>query len=122
LEQVFVLGSSKWVEGQNSARVLNRLRDGLPHFERVVVLMDPDVSGRQGRNILEAAFPGRFWHAFLPAQLATSVTATRQNYNSSYCTEIFRRVVGLEMATAFNDLSILYISSPIQVTAPPLLD
>lgn len=77
MEQVFVLGSSKWVEGHNSARVLDSLRDGLPSFERVVVLMDPDVSGRQGRNILEAAFPGQLLHAFLPAQLATSVIATR---------------------------------------------
>jgi 5S rRNA maturation endonuclease (ribonuclease M5) len=77
--QVFVLGSSKWVEGQNAARVFDSLREGLPHFRKVVVLMDPDVAGRQGRNILEAAFPGQFWHAFLPAHLATSVAPTRQD-------------------------------------------
>jgi len=76
-EQVFVLGSSKWIEGKNSARILESLRHGLPQFERIVVLMDPDVAGRQGRNALEAEFPGQFWHAFLPVQLATSVKASR---------------------------------------------
>jgi len=76
-DAVFVLGSSKWIEGKNSARILESLRHGLPQFERIVVLMDPDVAGRQGRNALEAEFPGQFWHAFLPVQLATSVKASR---------------------------------------------
>lgn len=72
-----MLGSSTWVDGKNAERVLHNLAQGLPRFSRAVVLLDPDVAGRQGRDKLEARFPGRLWHAFMPVPLATAVKSTK---------------------------------------------
>ena len=43
---------------------------------RPVLLLDPDVAGRQARTLLAAQLPDA-WHAFVPAHLATAATANR---------------------------------------------
>ncbi len=73
---VFVLGSASTA---GSAATLARLRElsaARRHAAGVVVLLDPDVAGRQARLALDMALPG-CRHAFVPAALATSVHATR---------------------------------------------
>ncbi len=73
---VFVLSSASTA---GSAATLARLRElsaARHHAAGVVVLLDPDVAGRQARLALDMALPG-CRHAFVPAALATSVRATR---------------------------------------------
>ncbi len=40
----------------------------------MLLLLDPDVAGRQARNILTAALP-EVWHAFVPAPVAVAAEA-----------------------------------------------
>ena len=75
--QVLVLGSSTSTAGAQHSSVYALLEKGLRVLERVYVLLDPDVAGRQARGQLETMFPSQFWHAFVPAHLATSAQASR---------------------------------------------
>lgn len=43
-------------------------------YRGVLLLLDPDVAGRQARNILTAALP-EVWHAFVPAPVALAAEA-----------------------------------------------
>jgi ribonuclease M5 len=42
----------------------------------LILLMDPDVAGRQARRALDDHLPGCL-HAFLPSPLATAAAATK---------------------------------------------
>jgi len=73
---IFVLGSASTA---GSAVTLARLRElsaAQHHAAGVVVLLDPDVAGRQARLALDMALPG-CRHAFVPAAMATAARATR---------------------------------------------
>ena len=74
---MLVLGSSTSTTGVNSALTKKLLGDGLQVLERIYVLLDPDVAGRQARQQLELMFPKSLWHAFIPAPLAMSSSPSR---------------------------------------------
>lgn len=55
---------------QELAVAAQRYRGGL------LLLLDPDVAGRQARRTLDDRLPGCL-HAFLPSPLATAAAATK---------------------------------------------
>lgn len=63
--QVFVLHSAN---RSKSAATLQALQQQAAQHERVVVFLDNDTAGRQGRKVLDQALPA-CWHAFLPLTL-----------------------------------------------------
>ena len=65
LLQVFVLHSAS---KSKSAATLQALQQQAAQHERVVVFLDNDTAGRQGRKVLDQALPA-CWHAFLPLTL-----------------------------------------------------
>ena len=65
LLQVFVLHSAT---RSKSAATLQALQQQAAQHERVVVFLDNDTAGRQGRKVLDQALPA-CWHAFLPLTL-----------------------------------------------------
>lgn len=65
LLQVFVLHSAN---RSKSAATLQALQQQAAQHERVVVFLDNDTAGRQGRKVLDQALPA-CWHAFLPLTL-----------------------------------------------------
>lgn len=74
---VIVLGSSSCAGAELTTRRLWDLLDRRGgNASDVVVLLDPDVAGRQGRQAMDAALPG-CRHAFVPAHCATTAVATR---------------------------------------------
>ena len=62
LLQVFVLHSAN---KSKSTATLQALQRQAAQHERVVVFLDNDTAGRQGRKVLDQALPA-CWHAFLP--------------------------------------------------------
>ena len=71
---VFVLGTST---AADSPTVLKQLATAAPRYRSgLLLLLDPDVAGRQARLMLDERLPGCL-HAFLPSPLATARMATR---------------------------------------------
>ena len=71
---VFILGGAQEPATLGGLRQLLAQRGSCPRD--VIVLLDPDFAGRQGRQALDAALPG-CRHAFVPVPSATSASATR---------------------------------------------
>ncbi len=69
--QVYVLGTATRA---GDPKVHEELRSLAPRYRGVLLLFDPDVAGRQGRNILTAALP-EVWHAFVPTPVAVAAEA-----------------------------------------------
>lgn len=53
------------------SEVLDTLRAMKKKYRRIVLLLDPDVAGRQARNEIESKISG-CWHAFVPTLDATA--------------------------------------------------
>ena len=71
--QVLVLGGAY---AAHSKALLEKLAQPGVRGLRPVLLLDPDVAGRQARSLLAAQLP-QAWHAFVPSHLATAPAATR---------------------------------------------
>jgi len=54
--------------------VHSELLSFLHKYRGIVLLLDPDVAGRQARNILNKVIPD-CWHAFVPSPLAVAAQA-----------------------------------------------
>lgn len=65
---VFVLGSATKAA---DSEALDTLRAMKKKYLRIVLLLDPDVAGRQARNEIESKISG-CWHAFVPTMNATA--------------------------------------------------
>jgi ribonuclease M5 len=63
---VYVLGSATKSSGYDTIETLKVLSK---KYARVVILLDPDVAGRQARNEIDRNIDG-CWHAFIPTILA----------------------------------------------------
>ncbi|KAL0040567.1 hypothetical protein WJX77_011109 [Trebouxia sp. C0004] len=73
--QVFVLhGASK----SSVAATAQLLKERASRGVRVVVLLDPDVAGRQSRTVVDACLSGHCVHAFIPVHQATAVNDIRR--------------------------------------------
>lgn len=70
---VFVLGTATRA---GDHQVQSQIRELSSRYSGVVLLLDPDVAGRQARNVLNRAFGGCF-HAFVPCMAATARTNIR---------------------------------------------
>lgn len=66
---VYVLGSAtKTSTSETQSELLSLKRK----YKRIVLLLDPDVAGRQARNEIDVLLQGEnCWHAFVPSILAT---------------------------------------------------
>ncbi|KAL0019080.1 hypothetical protein WJX79_004610 [Trebouxia sp. C0005] len=72
--QVFVLhGASK----SSVAATAQLLKERASKGARVVVLLDPDVAGRQSRTVVDACLSGQCLHAFIPVHQATAASDIR---------------------------------------------
>ena len=58
-------------------------KSNLQH-ERLILLLDPDVVGRQARAVLTASLP-EAWHAFVPSHLATASSTVRYVHDCMLC-------------------------------------
>lgn len=58
----------------NNADVLDALNSLGGQYKGIVLLLDPDVAGRQARNMLNTSLPG-CWHAFIPVPVAQATKA-----------------------------------------------
>ncbi|KAK9803885.1 hypothetical protein WJX72_002019 [[Myrmecia] bisecta] len=79
--RVFVLGgavSAKGWEAASKTRIIRDLRAAAAQSPGLVVLLDPDHAGRQGRDYLDREFPGCL-HAFLPLHHASLDDLSRQH-------------------------------------------
>ncbi len=75
--QVFVLhGASK----SSAAATAQVLKQTASQGVRVVVLLDPDVAGRQSRTVVDACLSGQCLHAFIPVHQATAASDIRYTY------------------------------------------
>lgn len=63
---VYVLGSATKSSGSDTIETLKGLSK---KYARLVILLDPDVAGRQARNEIDRNVDG-CWHAFIPTILA----------------------------------------------------
>lgn len=74
MRQVFVLhGASK----SSTAAAAQLLKLRASKCNQVIVLLDPDVAGRQSRNVVEACLAGQCLHAFIPVCQATAAENIR---------------------------------------------
>ena len=64
------------MRGVPNERSLLELQERMLAYPAMIVLMDPDVAGRQARNRLAEAFP-RALHSFVPQLEATSLHPSR---------------------------------------------
>lgn len=71
--QVYVLRTATRAE---DPAVISELRSIMTRYAGVLLLLDPDVAGRQARNQLNAALGG-CWHAFIPTTVAIAEQAVR---------------------------------------------
>lgn len=71
---VFVLGTATHAGDDD---IMRQLRSAAAHLNGVVVLTDPDVAGRQARNILDVKLGGCL-HAFVSVGRAQALTAVRR--------------------------------------------
>ena len=69
--QVYVLGTATRA---GDPEVHNELLSLLKQYKGIVLLLDPDVAGRQARNMLNKAIID-CWHAFVPSPLAQATQA-----------------------------------------------
>lgn len=69
--QVYVLGTATRA---GDPHVHKELLSFLNKYKGIVLLLDPDVAGRQARNILNKVIPD-CWHAFVPSPLAVATQA-----------------------------------------------
>ena len=65
---VYVLGSATKSSGLDTIETLKEMSK---KYARLVLLLDPDVAGRQARNEIDRNIEG-CWHAFIPTALARS--------------------------------------------------
>lgn len=73
--QVFVLhGASK----SSVAATARLLKLQASKCKQVIVLLDPDVAGRQSRTVVEASLAGQCLHAFIPVCQATAAEDIRR--------------------------------------------
>lgn len=112
---VFVLGGA-----QDTASALGGLRRLLAQrggaARDVVVLLDPDFAGRQGRQALDAALPG-CRHAFVPAPCATSAGATRCAAQSRQICSLSCPAAGMRLRQTFSCKSSLHADLGVVVWA-----
>lgn len=71
--QVFVLGGAMFAKDVNTLR---RLKAEARRYRSVVVLLDPDPAGRQGRAALDTAL-SHCRHGFVPGLAASAGADTR---------------------------------------------
>lgn len=71
--QVYVLGSAT---KSSSTQVIDTLKKMQSKYDRIVLLLDPDVAGRQARNDIHREIKD-CWHAFVPCLQATAKAATK---------------------------------------------
>ena len=71
LLQVYILGSATRADNKD---VQNELLSIGKQYNGIVLLLDPDVAGRQARNIINAALSD-CWHAFIPTPIAQARAA-----------------------------------------------
>jgi ribonuclease M5 len=72
---IYVLGSATKTSTASTQEALRALQQT---YARVVLLLDPDVAGRQARNDIDRVLGGnKCWHAFIPTALATLAQDTR---------------------------------------------
>jgi len=74
--EVFVLGGAMHAK---DARAVQQLQAKAARHPDVILLLDPDPAGRQGRALLEAALGPACRHAFVPGAAATATAVTRQH-------------------------------------------
>ena len=72
---MFVLGGALFSKNPGMVR---RLQAEAAQHRGVLVLLDPDPAGRQGRALLDEALGGRCRHAFVPGLAATAQADSRQ--------------------------------------------
>lgn len=78
--------------------VLDRLRAMKETYLKIVLLLDPDVAGRQARNEIEGKISG-CWHAFVPTIDATAKADTKYKEEGD---------VGVEHAKADNIIRAIF--------------
>lgn len=70
---MFVLGTATHAGYDH---ILGQLKEAAAKYKGILVLTDPDVAGRQARNLLDTKLEG-CWHAFVPVLAATAQAAIR---------------------------------------------